>query len=234
MAWMSPNRHGYLRLCFRWQGIECKEGTKLKDTPDNRRLLQKTADQSQYEIDHDLFNYRRHFPHGTKAQRFEASGDAHGHVAMMPLAAYAVQWLDANAYALTPATYSSYRTMIHTHLVPFFQGVPLGQVSDGHLKRFIAHLQALPGKRGRPMAPKSINNSLAPVKAMLKEAAEKRLLTHNPAVFVKRLRVPKSDIDPFTPEEIVQFLAHVTPHYRTYFHVAFMTGMRPNEQIALK
>jgi integrase len=158
MAWMSPNRHGYLRLCFRWQGVECKEGTKLKDTPDSRRLLQKTADQIQYEIDHGLFDYRRHFPRGTKVQLFGADGNAHGAAAMMPMAAYAVQWLDANAYALTPATYRSYRTIIHTHLVPFFQGVPLGQVSDGHLKRFIAHLQALPGKRGRPMAPKSINN----------------------------------------------------------------------------
>jgi integrase len=37
-----------------------------------------------------------------------------------------------------------------------------------------------------------------------------------------------------TPQEIVQFLARVTPHYRTYFHVAFLTGMRPNEQSALK
>jgi integrase len=88
--------------------------------------------------------------------------------------------------------------------------------------------------RERPMALKSINNYLAPVKAMLQEAAEKRLLTHNPAVIVRRVRVPKPDIDPFTPEEIAQLLAHVTPHYRTYFQVAFLTGMRPNEQMALK
>jgi integrase len=32
----------------------------------------------------------------------------------------------------------------------------------------------------------------------------------------------------------VQLLGHVTPHYRTYFQVAFLTGMHPNEQIALK
>jgi hypothetical protein len=69
----------------------------------------------------------------------------------MSMAADAVQWLDANVYALTPATYRRYRTMIHTHLEPFFQGVPLGQVSEGYLKRFISDRQALPGKRGRPM-----------------------------------------------------------------------------------
>jgi hypothetical protein len=37
MAWLSPNRHGYLRICFRWKMIECKEGTKLKDTLANAR-----------------------------------------------------------------------------------------------------------------------------------------------------------------------------------------------------
>jgi integrase len=124
--------------------------------------------------------------------------------------------------------------VIHTHVVPFFKDLPLEQVTDAHLKRFITHLQALPGKGARPMGPKSINNYLGPVKAMLREAAEKKLLGYDPTMFMKRLRVPKPDINPFTPQEIVQFLARVTPHYRTYFHVAFLTGMRPNEQSALK
>src|SRR5687767_2009982 len=136
MAWMSPNHHGNLRICFRWQGVECKEGTKLKDTPANRQRLQQLADQIQYEIDHGLFDYRRHFPRGTKAQRFGAEGDGHGKAALRPFAEYAVQWLEMNAYALTPATYRSYRTIVHTHVVPFFKGVLLGQVGDGHLKRF--------------------------------------------------------------------------------------------------
>jgi hypothetical protein len=49
MAWLSPNRHRYLRICFRWKTIECKEGTKFKDTPANRKILQQKLDQIQYE-----------------------------------------------------------------------------------------------------------------------------------------------------------------------------------------
>jgi integrase len=196
--------------------------------------LQQKLDQIQYEIDRSLFEYRRHFPNGTKTHLFDIGVEGRAQSAMMPLGQYAAQWLETNAYALTPATYRSYRTVIHTHVVPFFKDLPLGQVSDAHLKRLIAHLQGLPGKGGRAMGPKSINNYMGPLKTMLKEAAEKKLLTYDPAVFVKRLRVPKPDIDPFAPQEIVQLLGHVTPHYCTYFHVAFLTGMRPNEQIALK
>jgi len=234
MAWISANRHGHLRICFRFRGVECKEGTKLNDTPGNRTLLAQKADHIQYEIDHNLFEYRRHFPHGTKARLFDAGADGVAPSAMIPFAQYAVRWLEENAYSLTPATYRSYRTVIHTHVVPFFKELSLGEITDTHLKRFVVHLQALPGKGGRPMASKSINNYLGPVKGMLRHAAEKKLLPYDPTVFVKRLRVPKPDVDPFTPEEMTRLLDCVTPHYRTYFEVAFLTGMRPNELTALK
>jgi integrase len=69
---------------------------------------------------------------------------------------------------------------------------------------------------------------------MLTKAVENKLLLHDPTDFVKRLRVPRPDIVLFTLQEIAQFLVKVTPHYRMYFHVAFLTGMRPNEQLALK
>jgi hypothetical protein len=81
-----------------------KEGTKLKDTPANRPLLQQKLDQIQYKIDRSLFEYRRHFPHGTRAHLFDAGGEGMGQSAMRPFGQYAVQWLETNAYALTPAT----------------------------------------------------------------------------------------------------------------------------------
>ena len=76
MAWLSPNRHGYLRICFRWKTIECKEGTKLKDTPANRKILQQKLDQIRYEIEHGVFEYRRHFPKGSRAYLFEPGAAA--------------------------------------------------------------------------------------------------------------------------------------------------------------
>jgi hypothetical protein len=40
MAYISMKVHIYNTTCFRFQGIECKEGTKLRDIPTNRKLLQ--------------------------------------------------------------------------------------------------------------------------------------------------------------------------------------------------
>jgi hypothetical protein len=60
-----------LRICFRWKMIDIREGTKLKDTPANRKILPQKLDQIQYEIDRSLFEYRRHFPNGTKTHLFD-------------------------------------------------------------------------------------------------------------------------------------------------------------------
>jgi integrase len=84
------------------------------------------------------------------------------------------------------------------------------------------------------MGPKSINTYVSSMKAMLKEAGHKQRLASDPTAFIRRLRVPRPDVDPCSPGDIAQFLTMVTPHYRTYFHLAFLTGMRPHEQITLK
>ena len=67
MAWTTPNHRGYLQLCFRFQDVEYREDSRLKDTLKNRKRLQEKAQQIQYEIDHGIFDYRRHFPQTTKA-----------------------------------------------------------------------------------------------------------------------------------------------------------------------
>jgi hypothetical protein len=87
-----------------------------------------------------MFEYRRHFPYGTKAHLFDPGVKGQVQTAMKPFAQYATEWLEESAYALTPATYASYRTIIHTHVVPFFHNLPLGEMTDAHLKRFIVHL----------------------------------------------------------------------------------------------
>jgi hypothetical protein len=110
------------------------------------------------------------FPRAPGPLCFEPGSEAQVQMRRIAFARYAMQWVEENAYALTPSAYASYRTAIHQHVVPFFGELPLAEVTDAHLKRFIAHLQRQPGKRGRLMGPKSINNYVSPMKAMLKEA----------------------------------------------------------------
>ena len=55
-----------------------------------------------------------------------------------------------------------------------------------------------------------------------------------PSENIRRLKEKKPFTDPFSFQEMKLLLEHVDPHYGAYFTTAFLTGMRPNEMIALK
>ena len=51
---------------------------------------------------------------------------------------------------------------------------------------------------------------------------------------IKPLKVPRTDVDPFTLEEVQLILKHVRPDFRNYYTVRFFTGMRTSEIDGLK
>lgn len=58
---VRTNRHGYLAFRLRFQGLESHEGTKLRDTPENRRKIEVRARAINNEIRDRAFEYLRWF-----------------------------------------------------------------------------------------------------------------------------------------------------------------------------
>ena len=56
----------------------------------------------------------------------------------------------------------------------------------------------------------------------------------SPALNLKPLRLRKTDVEPFTLEQVQQMLATVRADWRNYFTVRFFTGMRTGEAHGLK
>ena len=71
------------------------------------------------------------------------------------------------------------------------------------------------------------------MRMILNEAADRYEFT-TPYMGIKPLKVPKSDIEPFTPHEIKLILNTVRPDFKDYFTVRFFTGMRTGEIDGLK
>ena len=64
---LKRNRHGFLALRLFWNGMRSWEGTGLRDTPENRKLLEAAALVISAEIKKKSFDYQKHFPAGNKA-----------------------------------------------------------------------------------------------------------------------------------------------------------------------
>lgn len=60
------SKWGKLFLDFRWRGRRCREFTGLSDTKDNRRRAEAFLKVIQGQIALGTFDYRMHFPNGTR------------------------------------------------------------------------------------------------------------------------------------------------------------------------
>ncbi len=69
---------------------------------------------------------------------------------------------------------------------------------------------------------------MVPLRSILNEAAE-RYGFDSPFKNIKPLKVARTDVNPFTLEEVQRLLERVRPDYRNYLVVRFFTGMRTGE-----
>jgi integrase len=82
--------------------------------------------------------------------------------------------------------------------------------------------------------PKTINNTLVPLKEMFMHAVRWGYLRENPAQYVEKPRVPHREMDFLTPDEVRYFLSTLPPEKYPFYLTAILTGMRLGELLAMK
>lgn len=119
--------------------------------------------------------------------------------------------------------------IIRGHLVPAFGQFDVREIDRRVILRFRSWLARKPGRRASSTLSAQRINNVMTVLSMVLDEAETQLDIRNPVRGVKRLQVGKSDVQPFTMEEVRRILEHVRPDFRNYYRVRFFTGMRTGE-----
>lgn len=92
--------------------------------------------------------------------------------------------------------------------------------------------------RKRPICNTTINKFFMPMRMICTHAAIKHSWgsIYNPFFGFKKLpeRNPSKDTIPFSLKEQERVTDALPPHWRSYFELAFRSGLRPGEQIGLK
>lgn len=99
--------------------------------------------------------------------------------------------------------------------------------------QFRAELAKVPGRKKETLSPRRINAVMNILSLILREASDRYQFTC-PYYNIKPLRIPKSEVQPFTLDEVGLILKTVRPDFRNYFTVRFFTGMRTGEIDGLK
>ena len=244
---------GCLFIDFRYRNERCRELTALPDTSANRKRLEKILEKIEIDIATGNFDYRRYFPASRNAAKFEQAPMADAVSALGAVLAgvdvpirnaanadqYRVQsplfkdfaetWYAEKEIEWRRSHKRRIRDDLTKILIPRFGEQAVGQITKADILAFRAQLAKVPArKKTTPLSSSRINRIINPMRQILNEAAD-RFDFRTPFQNIKQLKVKKSDVDPFTLEEVKAIIANVRADFRNYFTVRFLTGLRTGE-----
>ncbi|MEW9798023.1 Arm DNA-binding domain-containing protein [Alteromonas sp. CYL-A6] len=225
---------GKLYIDFRYRNIRCREQTELRDTPGNRKRLQTLVDKVEAEILLGQFDYAATFPNSNKLAKFQKLDAANNSVAVVPtFAEFAQLWFDELSVQWRESYKKTVELLLSSRLIPYFGELSLDEISKPQILQFRAELCKQQKPDGTCLSPSYINRYMKLLRAILNEGAD-RYEFQTPYKGIKPLKVKRTDINPFTPDEIVTLLETLREDFRDYYTVRFFTGMRTGEIDGLK
>lgn len=240
---------GRLQIDFSYKGVRCREQTKLLDTNENRKKVEQLLKRIEAEIVLGTFDYRNYFPGSKQASRIEEDGanpkvirsvEAGDDQAplqtngMPAFVDFANEWYEENEIRWRRSQRKTVRGTLDKHLIPAFEGRAVDQITKADILKLRSLLAKIPGRKSNEgLSATRINHILTPLRMILNEAAD-RFNFGASFINIKSLKVGRTDIDPFTLEQVNQIITNVREDFRDYYIVRFFTGMRTGEIDGLK
>lgn len=211
-----------IRINFYYQGVRCFETFDINVNKTNIKWAAGKREAIRHEISTGTFDYGKHFPDSSKLQLFGTKVIPTFDIELAKLT-------KIKASSLRPKRFKTYKGQLDNYILPRFSGVRLDQIKLSDLEQWrvleLSHL-----------ANETINEIVQTVKQVLNAAMADKVISHNPALYLKSLKKRKSDkADPFEMTEIIK-MAEADTHNqseRNAFIFACFTGMRLSEYLAL-
>lgn len=142
---------------------------------------------------------------------------------------YAQMYLD-NLNSDNVSTRSKYKGILTNHWMPAFALMAVEDITPAIIRQRINELSF--------NTEKTFNNALIPLRGVFELAFEDEVIDDLPTKRIKNKKFQEEEPDPFTEDEMTKLLGWIKENASDvmlywYFEVAFWTGARPSEMIAL-
>jgi integrase len=252
----TRKRDNTIIIDFYLKGIRCREQTALTDTDVNRRKVQKVLDRIEAEIASGTFDYRRFFPGSKNAEKFDEAapqlavsqvtqtvagaiaqglGQVNAGVAGTPLFRdFAETWYAEKEVEWRRSHKINIRADLDGRIIPRWGDWEVGRITKPDILGYRAELAKVQARGKTTMlSNRRINRIINQLRQVINEAAD-RYDFRTPFQNMKQLKVKRTDVDPFTLDEVKMILAAIRPDFRSYYTLRFFTGMRTGEADGLK
>lgn len=234
-----------IQFRFEWQGIEYRPTRNLKPTEVNLRSARREREDILNEIRRGVFSMEAHFPdfkYKSKIVQAEVSGTP---ASLVPVHQRNLkQWTEVYFELLSRTTAHSTLVVYKRHMDSYWLNVwsdanPREITHEAILLRLSNLNKGYTTKQGveqKPLAAKSQNNVLIPLRGVFKLIAKGLKHFTNPTEGIENLKFEHPEPDPFTIQEvelILNALRSQSEEIADYFEFSMFAGLRDSEQIAL-
>jgi len=226
---------GKLYFDFKYKNLRCREQTALNDTQTNRKKLKSLLTQIEALILVNQFDYAKQFPQSKMLPKLEQSHKTIIQVnnGTPNFEDFANTWFDELQSSWRISYKEKVRHILDNRILPRFENEDVGQITKADLMQFRAQLAKVTRKNGNHLSAGHINKHMKILRMILNEAADRYDFT-TPYRNIKPLKVPKTDIAPFSFGEVNLILSTVRADFVNYFLLRFFTGLRTGEINGLK
>jgi integrase len=224
-------RKGKLVFDFRYQGVRCREQSKLSDSSSNRKRAKAIIERIEAEIMLGTFLYENYFPNSNKAALFSRREKTRSEaLSNVPkLEEFADIWFGECEVEWKTSHILNVRGSLDRYIIPEFGNQYLDQITKASILSFRSKLSKLPGRgENTTWSAEHINHTLTPLRQILNEAAERYSFV-SPYRGIKTLKVPRTEVEPFSISEVTKIINNVRNDFKDYYTVRFYTGMRSAE-----
>lgn len=143
---------------------------------------------------------------------------------------YAKSWLtDVIKPSREANTFRQYESIVNQHLKDYFAGVRLRDIKAPMIRRMLSKME----RDGKSPRLRQLARTI--LSAILRQAVGDDYLARNPCAAVKAIKLPHSETQSLTPEEVNALLTAARGNrFEALYHVALMTGARQGEMFALR
>lgn len=133
---------------------------------------------------------------------------------------------------------STQKNNYERHIKPYFKDTNLNKLSYEHIFEFREHLKTKCKKQNSnsTLSPNTVNKIMILLKKIFDTGIRKSLIDKNPVDNLRKLPISKPTINFWSVEEFNEFRKLITKDeisYDLFFTIAFFTGMRMGEILAL-
>lgn len=144
-------------------------------------------------------------------------------------ASVAGDWLSLVAPTISSTTLDEYRRTLERYFLPTYGRKQIASIQYEEFALFVARLPLMTGK--------TFNNIMTPVRGVFDYAFRTRKVKQDITTNILWRKHQSPGPDPLEVDEVMMALEHLSaahhPTWRNYFEVAFFTGLRPSELIAI-